>query len=425
MHEVSALIPNIHRALESERPFEPFKGCERFTVEHPRADGWSGKGIIHANKLAAMAGRDNNRCPCCCTRRYNNQQTNQAHIPIANLRPDPHYSILGNGRQILNTKPGIAFIVLGTMGYRMLANVTKHADFDIVAAWDPNPQARDRIARLYPDVRIAGDAAKAISDERASTVYIASPPASHRQFAMMAARAGKNVFCERPLGIDVEESTQMVEAFAGMGVANAVNFPFAATRAVEWMRNELDSNGIGEVAGVEIRLHFSQWPRGWQEAAQWLLNREEGGFVREVASHYVYLVEKLFGRAELITSTVTHPQDDVSCETLVLAQLDCSGVPVSLVGGSGGVGPDVVQFTIWGTRKSCELRTWTQLYASGGGEWVRQLTDIPADRQDGCLDTLDDLKRLVLGEPHGLASFEDSISVQMIIEDILRPAPVN
>ena len=320
-------------------------------------------------------------------------------------------------------KPGIAFIGLGTMGHRMLANVTKHAGFDIVSAWDPTREACNKVAQLYPDVRIAGDAAEAISDERAAIVYIASPPASHEQYAMMAARAGKTVFCEKPLGVDIAESTRMVEAFAEMGVANTVNFPFAATRAVEWMQDELDNDRLGPVSGVEIRLHFSRWPRGWQEAARWLSDREEGGFVREVASHFVYLTEKLFGRAELIGSTVTYPEDGTSCETHVLAQLDCSGIPVSLAGGSGGVGPDVVEFTIWGTEKSCELRTWTQLYASDGGDWERQLTDIPADRCDGCLDTLDNLKRQVLGEPVGLASFEDALSVQRIIEDILRPAP--
>ncbi len=320
-------------------------------------------------------------------------------------------------------KPGIAFIGLGTMGHRMLTNVTKHEGFDIVCAWDPNREACEKVAQLYPDVRIAGNAADAISDERTAIVYIASPPASHELYAMMAARAGKVVFCEKPLGVDVEESSRMVEALAEMGIANVVNFPFAATRAVEWMQDELDNGRLGKVTGVEIRLHFSQWPRGWQVAARWLSDREEGGFVREVASHFVYLTEKLFGRAALIGSTATYPEDETSCETHVLAQLDCSGIPVALTGGSGGVGPDVVQFTIWGTEKSCELRTWTQLLASDGGEWERQLTDIPADRRDGCLDTLDNLKRLVAGEPTSLASFEDALSVQRIVEDILQPAP--
>ncbi len=319
----------------------------------------------------------------------------------------------------IKSKPGVAFIGLGIMGHRMLSSMTAHGGFRIVVAWDPSDKACEEVAKQYPDVRIASDAVDAINDADTVVTYIACPPATHRQYALMAADAGKIVYCEKPLGVDVGESRELVTAFTDKGVTNAVNFPFAAAAAVNLMRDELQNGAIGEVTGVDVRLHFARWPRGWQETAPWLSQRKEGGFVREVASHYIYLVEKLFGRAELINSTVIYPQDDVSCETHFQAQMDCDGLPISMAGGSGGVGPDIVQFTIWGAKKSYRLWDWNQIYSTIGGEWQRQLTHIEDARQDGYMAMLDNFMAQVSGNTHTMASFKDALSVQIIVEDIL------
>ncbi len=318
-----------------------------------------------------------------------------------------------------SNQPKVAFIGLGIMGHRMLTNMSAHGGFEIVTAWDPKMEAREEVARLYPNIQLTQSAAEAILDGRVEIVYIASPPASHKEYAMMAAKAGKIVYCEKPLGVDVDESAAMVSAFADMDIVNAVNFPFADAQGVNLMQEELESGAIGEVTGVDVRLHFARWPRGWQEAAPWLAQRQEGGFVREVGSHYIFLVEKLFGRTELINSSVCYPDDDVSCETQFLAQLDCCGIPISMAGGSGGVGPDIVQFNIWGTKKSYKLWDWNQMYSTVGGDWEHQLTHIPDARQDGYMRMLDNFKRQVLGKSHTMASFGDALSVQKIVESIL------
>jgi len=316
-------------------------------------------------------------------------------------------------------QPGVAFIGLGIMGHRMLSSMTAHGAFRIVCAWDPSEKACTEVTKLYPDVRIADDAADAINDAGAEITYIACPPAAHRQYALMAAEQNKIVYCEKPLGVDVEDSRHLVQAFADKNITNAVNFPFADAAAVNLMSEELKSGAIGDVSGVDVRLHFSRWPRGWQEAAPWLSQRQQGGFVREVASHYIFLAEKLFGGAELINSIVTYPEDENACETHFLAQLDCSGTPVSFAGGSGGVGPDIVQFTIWGSKKSYKLWDWNQIYSTTGGEWQRQLTHITDARHDGYMRMLDNFRRQVSGDDHTMASFEDALSVQIIVEDIL------
>ena len=316
-------------------------------------------------------------------------------------------------------KPSIAFIGLGIMGHRMLNNMQTHGGFNLTYAWDPDAAVCKAVADRFDGIRTGASAPGIIEADDTDVVYIACPPAAHREYAMAAADAGKIVYCEKPLGVDVAESRALVEHVEAAGVANAVNFPFASSRSVAEMADRLVDGAVGDVSGFDIRLHFVKWPRDWQAAATWLAEKKEGGYVREVFSHYAYLTEKLFGPAKIVSASTRYPADPALCETHFWARLDCGGVPVSVAGGSGGVGPDRVEAVIWGSKKSYRLWDWNQLYSSTGGEWARELSDVQDPRQQGYMRTLDDVLRMAKGEPHPLPPFRAALSVQELVEEIL------
>ncbi|MFQ5936680.1 MAG: Gfo/Idh/MocA family protein, partial [Acidiferrobacterales bacterium] len=193
-------------------------------------------------------------------------------------------------------KHKIAFIGLGTMGQRMLTNMSTHGGFEFSAAWDPDPAARELTRSKYSQIRIGKDAQDVIADAGADVVYIASPPAAHGQYALAAIENGKAVYCEKPLSVDLEEGRELVQRAEAKGVINTVNFSFAGKAASELIADALRKSKIGDVVGVDVHLHFARWPREWQASATWLAKREQGGFVREVLSHYLYLSQRLFGR---------------------------------------------------------------------------------------------------------------------------------
>ena len=316
-------------------------------------------------------------------------------------------------------RPRIAFIGLGIMGHRMLTNMTAHGGFTLLGGWDPSPTAAARTRAAFPDLPIVETAEALIADPAADVVYIACPPGAHKVHALAAMAAGKAVFCEKPLGVDLADSREMVARAEAAGVKNAVNFPFADGQAANTIDGALKNGALGAVAGVDVRLHFSRWPRDWQENAGWLAERAEGGFAREVLSHFVYLMQRLFGPARLIDASVRYPDDARLCETHFLARLDCDGVPVSVAGGAGGAGPDRVEFTVWGAKRSYRLWDWNRLQSSAGGPWRDELTELENPRQDGYLRMLDNFRAFLAGEAHNMPSFRDALAVQEIIEDIL------
>ena len=319
--------------------------------------------------------------------------------------------------------PSVVFIGLGVMGQRMLTNMNKYGGFKLAGGWDPNPEACAEARAIVPELPIADNPESLIEAAGTDLVYIACPPAHHKQYAMAAIGAGKAVYCEKPLGIDIEESRLLVEAVEAAGTIHCVNFSLATAAAVEFIEEGLKNGDIGDVRGVDIHLHFSKWPRDWQVPAAWLSERAEGGFVRETFSHYAYLSQRLFGKAVIKQAYSRYPDDDISAETQSVAALDCGGVPVSFMGGVGGInssGAYKVEFTVWGTNGVYRLYDWNRIRTSSGDGWVEQLTDLGDLREEGYKCALANVGQLMRGEPHRMPSFRDALEVQEIVEGVLQ-----
>ncbi len=313
----------------------------------------------------------------------------------------------------------VAIIGLGVIGRRMVTNMTAHEGFEVIGAWDIDAAVRAAAAAEFPGLAIADDADEIIAGSTTDLVYIGVPPLAHKEYALAAIAAGKAVFCEKPLGIDIAESRDLVARMEASGLPQAVNFVYGSAAGGEGIRERLEAGALGGVIGVDIRLHFAKWPRGWQENAAWLSRRDQGGFVREVLSHAVYLSERLFGPARLEWGHVRYPEGAGAAETHVLAQLDCGGVPVSIAGSVGGAGPDLIDYAVWGTAASCRLYDWYKLAQSDGGPW-RDCFD-PADNLAlaAYMAQLDGLADMLAGRPHRLPDFRAALSVQETIEALL------
>jgi predicted dehydrogenase len=311
----------------------------------------------------------------------------------------------------------VGVIGLGIMGRRMITNMVPHPRFEITGAWDPNPQARTDAATETPGLAIMEDADAVIAD--ADLVYIATPPLYHRDYADRAMAAEQAVYCEKPLGVDIEDSRALVAALEDNWTPNVVNFIQASSRAVTLTKERIDSGALGDIIGVDIVVHFARWPREWQADADWLRFRDQGGYTREVLSHFLFVTQRLLGPAELVTSCPVYQDDPELCETHVSAVLDCDDVPVSILGSSGGMGPDRVEMTVWGSQKSHRLHDWFCLQSSDGGEWQQEFPEIEDPRVEGFRLQLDNVAAWMDGQPHALATARDALAVQALVEGIL------
>jgi predicted dehydrogenase len=315
---------------------------------------------------------------------------------------------------------GIGIIGLGVMGERMLRNMGKHPAFAVAAAWDPAPSAAEKLRAIAPKTRLARDAADLIADERVGCVYVAAPPSVHLAYAAAAFSAGKAVFCEKPLAIDVEAGRAAVARAEVEQRRAAINFPFASAPAVRAIAAGLKSGELGPVQRLDIEVAFARWPRAWQAPAAWLGRREEGGFVREVLSHFIFLTQRLLGPVIIEQCRVDYPADDISAEQAIAARLTAGKVPVSLRGHVGGAIDDMNRWVLTAANGAFELHDWYSLKRRINGGWLEVDFGEGSVRERSYMAQLDALDAMLAGKPHALPSFREGLAVQECIEAMLR-----
>ncbi|MDK3074906.1 Gfo/Idh/MocA family oxidoreductase [Sedimentitalea sp. JM2-8] len=315
-----------------------------------------------------------------------------------------------------------AIIGLGIMGRRMLEHMQRHDGFAADFLWDPDASACAQAAELAPGATITKTAEAAIA--AADLVYLACPPGPRKAFALSAAQAGKAVFLEKPLGVDVQASADLVAELEASGQPAAVNFTQAAGAALTQVSAAARSGDLGDLVGADIVVTYANWPRDWQKAADWLRFRAEGGMTREVMSHFLFFSERILGPLHLVWARPDYPADPALCETHVAARLETtSGQVVSILGSVGGAQPDRQELTIKGRRKSRRISDFYRDAVSDGGAFAA-IGDDPEDPRAASLKAqLDDLVLLCRGEPNRLATPQEALRVQVLVESILRGAP--
>jgi len=87
-------------------------------------------------------------------------------------------------------------------------------------------------------------------------IDIATPNNVHAEIAIAAAKAGKMVLCEKPLGMNPAESLRMVKAVEKAGVANMVWYNYRRAPAVTLAKQLIDEGKLGKI--FHYRAKFLQ-----------------------------------------------------------------------------------------------------------------------------------------------------------------------
>lgn len=311
-----------------------------------------------------------------------------------------------------------AVIGLGIMGRRMLAQMQAHEGFEPIALWDPDPDACAKAAILAPKAVVAETASAAMG--AADLVYLACPPVPRHALTLEAAAAGKALFIEKPLGVDLAASEAMVEAIKEAGVPAAVNFTQAAGAALSGVAHAAKTGALGDLVGVDIVVTYAAWPRAWQVEADWLRFRAEGGMTREVLSHFLFFSERILGPLTVRLAHPTYPSDPTLCETHLLARLETAkGLPVSILASVGGAQPDRQELTIKGSAASRRITDFYVDAVSDGGPFI-EIAERPYDpRATSLRAQLDAMLSCIAGLPHPLATPQEALRVQRLVEAML------
>lgn len=304
---------------------------------------------------------------------------------------------------------GFGVLGVGIMGRRMLAALQQHPRCQVAALWDPDPVALQAAAALAPDARRADSLAALVQADEVDAVYIASPPAFHLAGVQAVLAAGRAVLCEKPLTHRLAEALVLRDAVAASGLPFAVNFPFARAEAARRLVDLVQSGQLGVIEQVTLTLRFATWPRAWQAGAQpWLAGPAEGGFSREVLSHFVFLANRLFGPGQV--EGVQLKRAPGQTETRLQARLVHGAVTVWVDAAVEGELVDHNRFELVGSRDRAALTSWYCLEHAGQ----------TSARVDPSASTLDGFTALLDGRSDaGLATVDEAVAVVRTVEALL------
>jgi len=321
---------------------------------------------------------------------------------------------------------GAAVLGLGIMGLRMVERINAHPGFLVAAGYDPSADAREAGRRASPSMVLADDPLAAIARDDVDIVYVATPPALHPDAVHAALDRGKAVFCEKPLTADLDAGARIAERVAAEGARAAVNFSLAASPAFRALEDEIAHGAVGALRRIDLVCAFREWPRPWQRgASSWLSLRADGGFVREVVSHFLFAARRVGGPLAVRTARAELPADGRSCETAVEAELTAGSLPFRIAGGVGRTEADDHNlFVAEGATGAVRIRDWAQCdRRADDGAWeTLALGTVEEVRWRGALAQLDELHAMMDGRPHRLATVDEAFEVQRAAEAILGGA---
>lgn len=317
-------------------------------------------------------------------------------------------------------KHKFAIIGLGIMGRRMLENVLHHPEFEVSGIWDPSADAVAKARAILPNAPILQSAQAAM--HKADVVYLASPLGPRKAYALEAAANGQGVFMEKPLGTDNTQSRDLLKQLEKARLPGVVNFTQAASRGFEELSRAIDAGEVGEILGIDVLVNYPAWPRAWQKEADWLRFRDEGGYTREVISHFLFLAGRYLGPLTLQHALPRYPEDPKLCELDMLARLTTAdGKPVTIMATTGGNQPDRQEVTVRGSRMNYQFREFSQLWKSDGGAWTEAIDWTHEDPRTSALQRqLSEVDRWLKGQPHKLATAQEALAVQELVEAMLK-----
>ncbi len=137
----------------------------------------------------------------------------------------------------------------------------------LVAVCDADPALLEQRKSDWGVDWVTSDYEALCADDRVDAVIIATPNFTHAAMAIAAAKNGKHVMCEKPLGVSAEEARQMYEAARDNRVVHMTAFTYRFAPSMRQLKHLLVSGQLGDPRHFRSQ-RFLDWPEtswGWRQ----------------------------------------------------------------------------------------------------------------------------------------------------------------
>lgn len=197
--------------------------------------------------------------------------------------------------KITGRKINIALVGCGRVSHNHLEAIKKHSDnLLLCGVCDDNPEI---LAKTAAEYKVPGyaDLETLLARSDADLIAICTPSGLHSSMTIMSAQAGKHVMTEKPMATRWNDALNMV---AACDAANRYLFVVKQNRrnrTLQLLKRAIREKRFGRIYMIHLNVFWSR-PQHYYDSAEWRGTWEmDGGALMNQASHYVDLLEWLFG----------------------------------------------------------------------------------------------------------------------------------
>lgn len=207
----------------------------------------------------------------------------------------------------------IAQIGCGYWGPNLLRNFSAQSDAHVKYVVEASAERRAYVEQNYPRSRAVDELAIALADPAVQAVVVATPAASHFALARRILESGRHVFVEKPLATAVREVDALDALARARGLTLMVGHTFLYNPAVLFLKQLIDSGGLGRVYyAYSQRLNLG-------------VVRGDVNALWNLAPHDISIFNFLFGAEPLTVSATGTAYLQPGVEDVVFANLEYPG----------------------------------------------------------------------------------------------------
>lgn len=197
----------------------------------------------------------------------------------------------------------IAIVGAGAVSdYHHVPGIRLDPRADLVAVCDADPELLDKRRRDWGVKKATTQIEAVCADPEIDALIVATPNYSHCPIAVAAARAGKHIMCEKPLGLNAGEARQMYEAARAAGVVHMTAFTYRFAPAMRYLRHLVAAGALGQPRHFRSQrfLDLPETSWGWRQ-----YQRLAGaGDLFDMTIHRIDFAMELMGPLERVCGAV-------------------------------------------------------------------------------------------------------------------------
>ncbi len=238
----------------------------------------------------------------------------------------------------------IGLIGAGNMGKALAGGVAACDGGRIVAVADTAEGAAQaaaaEIAGEGESIDAYTDVGEMLAREDIMAVMVAAPNFLHPQLTRRAAEAGKHVFCEKPMALNVADARSMIDACESAGVKLMIGQVLRYNAPYVWIIDQIRSGALGEPFGMQVTRIAGPW--GGVFGQTWRMKKElSGGPLFEVNAHEIDLMRQILGEAQTVYASMdnyVNPDADYEDFVHMVVNFEAGGRGALLAGHASRLG---------------------------------------------------------------------------------------